>query len=67
MLRIIKKHYINSPGDATSHGNVITSPTANLKASDLDIKTGSALLRIWLAASPTNGKHKSNLDYLFYK
>lgn len=31
------------PGCVTSQGSVITSPTANLKASDLDINIGSFL------------------------
>lgn len=42
-----KRHKWNEnemlPGCVTSQGSVITSPTANLKASDLDINIGSFL------------------------
>lgn len=38
------------PGCVTSHGSVITSPTANLKASDLVTNVGSFLFNTWLPA-----------------
>lgn len=38
-----KSQYEKLPGCVTSQGSVITSPTANLKASDLDINIGSFL------------------------
>lgn len=46
----------DSPGWVTSHGRVITSPTANLKASDCDINNGWALFIIWLAGLPAGGE-----------
>lgn len=38
--------FCSLPGEATSQGSVIVSPTANLNASDLEMNSGSALLSI---------------------
>lgn len=49
----IHKSFQCLPGCVTSQGNVITSPTANLKASDLVMNVGSFLFNTWLPAKAT--------------
>lgn len=44
------------PGEDTSQGRAMVSPTANLNASDRVMKRGSALFSIWLAASPVKNE-----------
>lgn len=56
-----------SPGEDTSQGSVMVSPTANLNASDRVMKRGSALFSIWLAASPAGeGEEKRRKIDQFY-
>lgn len=48
------------PGCVTSQGSVITSPTANLKASDLVMNVGSFLFNTWLPAKAEREKINKN-------
>jgi hypothetical protein len=46
-------------GCVTWQGSVIVSPTANLKASDLDTNIGSFLFTTWLPAKAVKGNERN--------